>query len=220
MLFPDRLPPPPVIAGMMIPSGSQQATLQRIERYERPPPNLYALARDLFTAILRGQPYEWAVGQADNCADQVQREHARILLKTHQAYLRRRSGGWVGEGPTGHWAASDTLKLPLKCHALVDEAGEAVVTIFHFWQTPFPEDRVPLVKAAVRKAVWSLSGRTGAAIELVTAPLVPALGRRNSHLLRCDQGDIAEDVALADFGAKLANSWERYHELHPLRRWR
>lgn len=219
MLFPEKLTPPPLIAGMLLPQGTEAESFSRIARLERPPPPRYVLARQLFVAVLTGQPFDWAVQQARDSNDASQRGYALDLLRTAKTFLHMTRGLKSAEPPTARWGPAGGLELPVATHAVTGQGPSRRVMVLHFWRSELPAERLALIKGAFRSSIWRLPGFAGTPIDLVTAPVVPALGRRNLKIVECTEGAIAGDDELDTFHGELASLWDRYHEVHPIRRW-
>lgn len=218
MLFTDRLREPTIVAGILIPGINDHDSFQAIRRLERPPLNRYQLARDLVTAVLRGSEIEWAKKQASLGGNADQRAHALAILAATEKLLRRYCGAYLSDAPRSPWRAGRQLTLPNMTGVIVDDQPDLSVILYHFWQGEIREDRRSLIRAAIRKAVWQNAELIGAQIHLLTAPLIPAIGRRKLNILDCSAGG-AEDDDLSAFGERLENLWERYHEENPERFW-
>lgn len=218
MLFDDRLREPTIIAGILIPGVSDHDSFQAIRRLERPPLNRYQLARDLIVAVLRGSELEWANKQARMADNADQRSHALRILSAAETFLREHRGSYRSEAPRTPWLAGRKLALPNIAGAIIGNRSNLSVVLFHFWQGEIPEDRGPLVRTAIRRAVWQNANLVGVPIQLMTAPIVPAIGRRKMRVVDCSTGGVDDDD-LSAFGVRLEDLWERYHDENPERHW-
>lgn len=217
MLFPERLAPPPLISGVLLLRSTENESFRRISRLERPPPSLYALARQLFAAVIAGQSWEWAVEQAAASPDRAQGDLAAQLLRAGRPFLSAKRGTKRQEAPTGRWHPGSDLAMALACHAV--SGDDRTLSIFHFWKDELLDDRLAVIKAAARRYLWALPSFAGVPIELVTAPFSQVLRKRTFRVVRCDEGICASDDQLDEFGMRLTCVWDRYHDAHPHRSW-
>lgn len=218
MLFPDFLSPPNIVAGLLIPSDTDEAGFQAIKRLERPPIHRYVLARDLFVAVIKGRSVEWALDQAAKSHLVDQRSHATALLRSCSQFLQHHRGTFVSDAPRTPWDISQSLSLPNLHGAVVDAEGGRSVVLFHFWRGSLPDSRIRLIKAALLAATWKTRGYVGVPVDVVTAPFHGSLQRRAFKKISCGV-DYADADDLSALGLRLSDLWTRYHEHFPDRSW-
>ena len=218
MLFPEYLSPPNIVAGILIPGSTLDASFQAIRRLERPPIHRYVLARDLFIAVVKGRSVEWALDQAAKSHLADQRSQAVALLRACSSFLACHRATFVSDIPRTSWVVSENLSLPNLHGAVVETEDRRSVVLFHFWRAELPENRLRIIKAALQATIWKAPGFAGVSVEVVTAPFSAPLQRRAFRKIPCGL-DYSDADELCSLALRLSHDWMLYHERYPHRSW-
>lgn len=179
----------------------------------------YALARDCFEAVLKGQDWNWALQEAKASSVAEQSRHAIDILKRGRLYLRQFEGAEFRKLSPASWPLREGVLLPVKFDARLALHGREIALHYHFWKKEMTEAQERLALRTLRDALWALPGCNGMELELVQAPWSHLYKSRRLRPISTERHAIASDDEVEYFKIGFLKAWEAYHDEHPKRRW-
>src|SRR5579864_6958176 len=128
--------PPGFLSLVSMVGDDERYTIQQLKNAERPAPELYGQARDLFVKILDGNfSFEFALSQARAIVDTVERRCAEEVLCASKHFLISQTPAPVRRLPRMWFNLPNGLKIPVSGVRL-RQFDEPRLMALYFWKRP------------------------------------------------------------------------------------